>query len=121
MLKALKKCLGFSLVLLVADIQAADFYAEGYVVNRIRAVGNFQVGTTYDNTIEIWFSTLPTIPASMGCTSAHRLYIDARHTHLVSAAFIAYTTGKKVNFNIDNTLPIRDNSCEVSYLDLMPN
>ncbi len=108
------------LVLASQAVSAADFHFEGLTINKIRTVGNYQQGTTYDDTIEIWFTAPPTIPASSGCTSSFRLYIDAKKTHMVSAAYIAYSAGKKVAVNIDNTLPIRDNSCEVSYFDLLP-
>lgn len=116
----IRAILPFAIALVVLNTQAADHYAEGLYINKIRTVGNYIQGTVFDNTIEIWFTAPPTIPAFMGCTSSYRAYIDARNTHMVSAAYIAYTAGKKVAINLDNTLPIRDNSCEVSYFDLMP-
>lgn len=99
---------------------ATDAYFEGLIINKIRSVGNYIDGTTFDNTIEVWFSNPPSIPAYMGCPAGHRLYIDAKYSHLISAAYIAYSTGKKVGVNIDSTLPKRDNSCEITYFDLLP-
>ncbi|HMU65752.1 MAG TPA: hypothetical protein PKE57_01325 [Cellvibrionaceae bacterium] len=112
--------LSLASLLLSNTAMATDAYFEGLVINKIRAVGNYIDGTTFDNTIEVWFANPPTIPAHMGCPAGHRLYIDAKYSHLVSAAYIAYSTGKKVGVNIDNTLPKRDNSCEITYFDLLP-
>jgi hypothetical protein len=97
---------------------ATDYFQANLTISKIRAVGDYQ-GTKYDNTIEIWFSSLPNWPSGAPCTNAlPRVIIDAKNKQLVAAAYLAMATGKKIDINVDDTLPIRDGACEVSYLDV---
>lgn len=80
-------------------------------------MGDYQ-GTTYDNTVELWFAAPVVWPSGSNCTATFRVYIDAKNKHVVSAAYLALATGRKVNINVDDTLPNRAGSCEVSYLDI---
>lgn len=112
--------LSFALLSISSTAIATDAYFDNLTIKKIRAVGNYIDGTTFDNTIEIWLAAPPSIPAHMGCPAGHLFYIDARNTHLISAAYIAFSAGKKVSVNIDNSLPIRASSCEVSFIDILP-
>ena len=46
------------LALLLASffVQAETNNVKSLTINKIRAVGNYESGTTYDNTVELWFS-----------------------------------------------------------------
>lgn len=109
----------FALLVAGGGAYAADFVQTGLTLVKIRAVGDYQ-GTVYDNTIELWFSAPLSWPAGSSCASAPipRVYVDAKNKQLVAAAYLALTTGKKIDINVDDTLPIRGGSCEVSYLDI---
>ncbi|WP_057260138.1 hypothetical protein [Duganella sp. Root1480D1] len=109
----------FALLVASGGANATDFVQTGLTLLKIRAVGDYQ-GTVYDNTIELWFSAPLNWPAGSSCASAAapRVYIDAKNKQLVAAAYLALATGKKVDINVDDTLPIRAGSCEVSYLDI---
>lgn len=91
---------------------------DNLTITKIRSVGNFHVGSIYDDSIELWFSTSLVWAESMNCTVGYRVYIDASKTHMVSAAFLAYASGKTVNVYADDTLPLRSGSCEISYIDI---
>lgn len=90
---------------------------DGLRIQKIRAVGDYQ-GTTYDNTIELWFTTPLGWPAGSACTSTQRVFVDARNKHVVSAAYLALAMGRPVTINVDDTLPVRFGACEVSFLDI---
>lgn len=113
--------LAFCVLLFV--ITATPSYATNYnltdlTIKKLRAVGDYQ-GTTYDNTLELWFTTPVEWPVDSGCTTTYRVFIDKQHTHIISAAYLAFSTGKKVLVNVDNTLPIRSGACEVSFMDVL--
>lgn len=99
--------------------KATDYSQTGLTLVKIRAVGDYQ-GTAFDNTIELWFSAPPSWPAGSACSSATapRVYVDTKNKHLVAAAYLALATGKKIDINVDDTLPIRAGACEVSFLDI---
>ncbi len=113
--------LAFYMQLLV--ITSTPCYATNYnltdlTIKKLRSVGDYQ-GTTYDNTLELWFTTPLEWPVGSGCTTTYRVFIDKQHTHIISAAYLAFSTGKKVLVNVDNTLPIRAGACEVSFMDVL--
>lgn len=112
------KNLLFVLSLVSSSICAGTTGINGKVLGKIRAVGDFP-GSTYDNSIELWFTTSITWPTGINCTNTSRVYVDAKHTHLVSAAYMALASGKTVNFLADDQLPNRSGSCEISYLDVL--
>ena len=91
---------------------------NGKILKKVRVVGDY-TGSVYDNTVELWFTTSITWPAGISCTNTSRVYIDAKHNHLVSAAYMALVSGKTINFLADDQLPNRDGSCEVSFLDVI--
>lgn len=93
-------------------------HIEGLTISKIRAVGDYP-GDTYDDSVELWFTTALSWPSTVDCTAIFRVYIDAEKSHLVSAAYAAHMAGKKVNIYAEDTLPIRNGSCEISYLDIM--
>jgi hypothetical protein len=105
-------------LLIVVPASATDTEIDGLTLSKIRAVGDYSQGTTYDNTVELWFTTPLAWPAGSACTITYRVEVDANNKHLVAAAYLALATGKKVNINVDDTLPIRNGTCQVSYLDV---
>ncbi len=102
----------------VSNVYATDYYIQGLSIAFIRAVGNYQAGTTFDNTIELWFKTPVNCPAESNCPVTYRVYIDSKNPHLVAAAYLAFASDYMVSVNVDNTLPIRYGACEVSFLDI---
>ena len=97
---------------------AANIQQNNLVIQKVRAVGNYE-GTTYDNTVEVWFATPLTWPAGSQCTNTNRVYVDASHQHLVAAAYFALNSGLSVSVNVDESLPIRSGACEVSFIDVV--
>jgi hypothetical protein len=110
------------LVILVAFLMsnyagAANIEQYGLSIQKIRSVGDYQ-GQIFDGTIELWFTTPLNWPSGSACTTTFRVFIDAKHKQLISAALLALVTGRKVDINVDDSLPIRSGSCEVSFLDI---
>lgn len=97
---------------------AASIEQNGLTIKKIRAVGDYE-GTTYDTTVEVWFSTPLTWPSGSPCSDVQRAEINANNKHLVAAAYLALSTGKIVNINVDDTLPLRGGTCEISFLDVL--
>lgn len=91
---------------------------NGKQLSRVRVVGDYP-GSTYDNSVELWFTSPIVWPSAVNCTNTARVYIDAKHTHIVSAAYMALAAGKTVNFYADDQLPNRNGSCEIAFLDVM--
>lgn len=115
------KCIGVLLVSLFVfsgTTLAATAQINGKVISKIRAVGDYP-DARFNNTIELWFTTPITWPAGISCTNTSRVYIDAKHSHLVSAAYMALASGKTVNFFADDQLPNRSGSCEIAFLDVL--
>ena len=54
----------------------------------------------------------------MKCNETTRVYVDVKHKHIISTAYLAVASKKKVNIHIDDALPIRTGACEISFLDL---
>lgn len=109
--------LALALMYAASSAFAANYSKEGLTIKRIRAVGDYE-GTTFDNTIELWFTTDLDWPTASQCGTGSRVYIDAKNKHMVATAMLAFSLGKKVNINIDTSLPNRYGACEVSYLDI---
>jgi len=104
--------------LAASSVNAANVEQQNLVIEKVRAVGNFE-GTVADNTVELWFSTPLSWPAGSACTDTRRVYIDASNQHLIAAAYLALTAGKKVAINTDDNLPVRAaGACEISYIDV---
>ncbi|WP_323141136.1 hypothetical protein [Massilia phyllosphaerae] len=95
----------------------ADFQIDGLKIKFIRYVGAYS-DPQFNDTIELWFTTPLTFPASSSCTATYRVYIDAKHRHLVAGAQLALALDRPVNIVVDNNLPIRSGSCEVVYFDV---
>ncbi|WP_072680853.1 hypothetical protein [Arcobacter sp. LA11] len=106
------------LVFFSGSLFSASTIISNMEINKIRVVGDYS-GTTFDNSIELWFTKPIVWPENINCTTTFRVYIDAKHNHLVSAAYMAFTSGKRITFYVDDQLPIRSGSCEVSYLDVL--
>jgi hypothetical protein len=99
---------------------AVDTRLDDITITRLRAVGDYTAASTYDQTLEIWFNQPISYNSGSRCTSTFRVFIDARDRHLVATAHLAFATGKRININVDDNLPIRDGACQVSFLDLLP-
>ncbi|QHH96418.1 hypothetical protein [Acinetobacter dispersus] len=97
---------------------AAGYYLENLTIKRIRTVGEY---SNFSNTVELWFNETLTYPSGAQCTSTFRVHIDAKHKHVISAAYLAMMSGKKVSVYANESLPIRGGSCEISYLDVVNN
>ena len=80
---------------------------SGIAIGKLRALGDYQ-GATYDNTLEIHPVVPLNVPPTLLCTSQERLFIDARHMHLIVAAQLALATGRTINVGVDDSLPLRD-------------
>ncbi|WP_133498434.1 hypothetical protein [Cognatilysobacter terrigena] len=106
-------CVAFALAATVAS--ATEF--QGLTISKIRAVGDYN-GTTFDDTLELWFSAPLAMPAGSPCTTTYRVYANAQKSQLVVASYLALTKGKKVTINVDESLPIRAGACEISYIDV---
>lgn len=113
------KILSLAIVLTITgNAFAGTAYIQNKKISKIRAVGDYPA-TTYDNSVELWFSTPIEWPTTVNCTNTSRVYIDAKYNHLVSAAYMALAAGKTVSVHVDDQLPNRDGSCEISYLDII--
>jgi hypothetical protein len=106
-----------AIILLPINSYAANQSISNLTISKIRAVGNY-AGTTYDDTIEIWFTTPLSWSSGSKCTNTYRVMVDVKYSHIISAAYMALASSKKVSVNIDDTLPIRAGACEVSYIDV---
>ncbi|TDF38550.1 hypothetical protein EYS14_12845 [Alteromonadaceae bacterium M269] len=95
-----------------SGVEATNHVLHNLKISFIRTVGNYSAGTTFDNTIELHFSTPLQWPAGSSCTSTGRVMIDAANQHMISAAYLAYTSDLNVTINADDTLPIRAGACE---------
>ena len=89
---------------------------NGMKIKKLRAVGDYPTAT-FDNTLELWFTVPIVWPETVACND-FRVYVDAKHSHIISAAYMAFATGKLVNFHVDDSLPIRAGSCEITFLDV---
>lgn len=106
------------LTFLVQYSHAESLQVNGMTIKLIRSVGDYP-GTVFDNSVELWFANPIVWTKTLGCTSTSRVFVDAKHSHIISAAYMAFASGKKVNFFADDNLPIRNNSCEIGYLDVI--
>lgn len=107
-----------ALGLISSYASAADRSQTGLTISNLRFVGDYQ-GGTFDNIVELWFTTNLVWAPGSNCTSGTRVMIDAtKNKHLIAAVLMAHATGRKVNINVDDTLPIRDGACEVSFIDV---
>jgi len=97
---------------------AQSYEINNLTITKLRAVGDYP-GTIYDNSLEIWFSAPLVFPSGSPCTETFRVYVDKKHQHLVSAAYMAFASSKKVNIYVDPALPIRGAACEISFIDVV--
>jgi len=112
----------FSLTILLgfmANASAAEVLLPALKIQFIRAVGQYAV-PEYSSTIELWFTTPLQFPSGSSCTDTRRVYVSSKNSHLVAAAYLAFSTGKTVNIALDESLPNRGGACEVTYLDILP-
>ena len=97
---------------------ATDREQKGLTLSNLRFVGDYQ-GSTFDNIVELWFTTNLVWAPGSNCTSGFRVMVDAtKNKHLIAALLMAHATGRKININVDDTLPIRDGACEVTFVDV---
>jgi hypothetical protein len=96
---------------------SGDFQINNLAIKSVRAVGQYR-DPTFSGTLEIWFTTPLVFPAGSVCTETRRVYLDAKQRHLIAAAYLAFSMGRNVTINVDDTLPLRAGSCEISFLDV---
>lgn len=99
-------------------VAANNVEVNGLTISKVRAVGNYH-GETFDNTLEVWFAAPMVFPTNMPCNATGRVAIDKADQHLISAAYMAFTSGKKINVYLDGSLPIRGGMCQVSFIDVV--
>lgn len=115
------KSLFLSLILVMfgSHARASDIYIGDLTISKIRAVGEYY-SPAFSNTIEIWFSSPLIFPSGAKCApNSYRVHVDIKHKHIIASAYLAFATGKKININVDDQLPIRGGGCELSYLDIL--
>lgn len=116
--KKIAASLSALLLVVAAQISSAvEIQRYSLVIAKIRAVGDYQ-GTTHDNTVELWFTTSLNLPGGTPCTDSMRAYIDARHTHMIAAAYQALASKSRVSINIDSALPVKGGACGISFIDV---
>lgn len=106
-----------SLMACAITANAGQATVSGATIQKIRAVGEF-AAPAYSNTLEISFVTPLVFALAVKCVVTTRVYVDAKNKHVISAAYLAMALGKKVNVNVDDSLPMRDGACEISFLDV---
>ncbi len=99
-------------------VNAGDQFIQELKIKKIRAVGNYNSGETFDDTLELWFTSGLVFSEDVTCTTTFRVYVDAAKNHMVSAAYMAYASGKTVGILVDDTLPKRGGACEISFIDV---
>lgn len=97
---------------------AGGQFIEGLTIKKLRAVGNYHAADTFDDTLEVWFTTGLTWSEDVSCTNTYRVYVDGSKNHMVSLLYMAFASGKEVDIFADDSLPQRSGSCEISYVDL---
>lgn len=97
---------------------AAEYRLNGVEIARIRVVGDYP-HDEYDQTIELWFKTPLNWPAGSACPNTQLVYVDARHQHMISAAYMAFASSSTLDIVAETTLPIRNGACELSYFDVV--
>lgn len=102
----------------VAKAKAAIYQLDGYTIKSIRAVGQYPEAI-FSGTVEIYFTVPIGYPAGTKCTSNARVYIDAKHYHLLTTAYLAFSKGRTINFAVDDAMTVRYGSCEITYLDVL--
>lgn len=121
-MKRSKRFAACAAVLSLVMLSSAPAFAnqqviEGLKIAKLRSVGNYE-GDVYDNTIELWFTVPLTFAGNITCTNTARVFVDAKYKQLVAAAHAALASGKTVTINVDDALPQRAGTCEISYLDI---
>ncbi len=115
-----KSLITFFMFLSASDfVFAADHEQYNLTITKLRLVGNYSQGTLYDNTVEMHFTPAVTWPTGLPCNSPTVVYIDKNDQHIVSAVYMAFAAGKKIHIHIDTTLPIRNSTCQVSFIDVL--
>lgn len=114
----LNKIFFMSVFLVLPIVTNAGNYILGpLTLKKIRAVGNYNE-QIYANTIELWFTTPLVWPTGSKCIEFSRVYIDAKNKQMLAAAYTALAAKKKVSINADDSLPIRNGACELSFIDI---
>jgi len=112
------------LFIFVTSVLPLFVKAEGELIKNleikfIRVVGDYSPNTTHDGTVELHFKSPITWGSTSTCIDPNRVIIDAKQTHLVSSAYMAYASNMKININVNTVLPVRSGICEIAYLDVI--
>lgn len=117
----MKKLLFITMMVASGLSSAGEFHSlYNLNINSIRVVGVYSNDTRHNNTIELHFSEELNWPDQAGCTDKRRLFIDASHTHLVSAAYMAFASDKRIQVTIDKTFSkLAAGYCQISFIDVL--
>lgn len=115
----MKKYLGLSLIgaslLISSSVNAATCKESNVTINLIRAVSGNYTDDKHKNTVELHHDTKSYCDLST-CSNKYRVIIEGSDKHIISAAYMAFAAGKKVDINIDTDLGVKYGICTVSYL-----
>ena len=79
----MKKILVMLSLVLSLSVSATNYSIPNLTIKKIRTVGNYAgANTTYDNTIELWFTVPLTYTSAVNCTSTYRVYVNADNQHI---------------------------------------
>ena len=119
-MKKLQLLLGFISLIFISNVSADICEETNVTINAIRPVSASNHNEKHKNTVELHHSERNYCSLS-DCAPAnrYRVIIDANDTHVVSAAYMAFVAGKKVNITIDTGLGNRSGICVISYLTVL--
>ncbi len=105
-------------IVTASDSYAARCKEDDISISMVRAVGDYPSSTAHASTVEIWTGNRPWCNL-VACTSKNRAVVDSKHAHVISAAYMAFASGKKVNITIDDALTTRNGICEITHIDVV--
>lgn len=120
-----QKTLGLAIILAAVlcplkQAISAETAISGLHIKSIRSVGQYNPSQQFNEVVELWFTEPLVFPINSLCKDSRRLIVNSKYYHLVIAAHLAFSKGRTINVAIDETLPVRDGACEISYFDVLP-
>ena len=104
-------------VILTSNVNAATCSESNVTINSIRPVSGNYPSEKHQNTIELHHDSRDWCSLSDCVVSnRYRVVVEATDEHIVSAAYMAFVAGKKVDIHIDTSLGTKNGICVVSYL-----
>ena len=116
-MKNLSQLLVSITILISAAVKAETCEETDVVINSIRPVSGDYPSEKHKNTVELHHEVRSYCSLSACADSnKYRVVIDGSDTHMISAAYMAFAAGKKVNIFIDSGLGTRNGICVASYI-----